>query len=92
MINYSSAIRILANAGYTMTNKCYFDGEIFHDFNSKKKDACVSLIVDESTGSVSRVEVSTRKWENGRYVPVKEVITGLQQLIDKFAPRNVTSL
>jgi hypothetical protein len=91
MINYASAVNALGEAGYKITNKCHFDGETFHDFNSRKKDECFSLVIDESTGAVSRIEVSTRKWDSGRYIPVKETITGLQQLKDKLAPRTAIS-
>jgi len=92
MINYNSAVSTLTRAGYAITNKCRYEGETYHDFNSRKRDASVSLIVDDETGAVSRIEVTTRKWENGRYVPVKEILYGLQQLMDKFAPRKPMSL
>lgn len=94
MMNYNSAVNILGKAGFSITNKCHFDGETYHDFNSRKKDASVSLVIDESTGSVSRIEVTTRKWDDKRhcYQPVKENIYGLQQLMDKFAPRTPMSL
>ena len=91
MINYASAANILGAAGYKVTNKCHYDGESFHDFNSQKRDASVSLVIDESTGAVSRIEVTTRRWSDGRYMLDKEVITGLQQLKDKFAPRTAIS-
>lgn len=94
MMNYNSAVSILSKAGFGLTNKCHFDGETYHDFNSRKKDASISLVIDESTGSVSRIEVTTRKWDEKRhcYQPVKENIYGLQQLMDKFAPRKPMSL
>lgn len=92
MVNYNSAVSVLNKAGFGITNKCHYEGETFHDFNSRKHDASVSLIIDESTGSVSRIEVTTRKWEGRRYVPVKETLYGLQQLMDKFAPRKAISL
>ena len=92
MINYNSAVSVLSKAGFAITNKCHYEGETFHDFNCRKQDALVSLIVDESTGSVSRIEITTRKRGYGHYVPVKETIYGLQELIDKFAPRTPMSL
>ena len=94
MMNYNSAVSILSKAGFGITNKCHFEGETFHDFNCHKKDASISLVIDESTGSVSRIEVTTRKWDDKshRYQPVKENIYGLQQLMDKFAPRTPMSL
>jgi len=93
-MNYNSAVSILSKAGFGITNKCHFEGETFHDFNCRKNDASVSLVVDEVSGSVNRIEVSRRKWDgkSGRYVPVKETITGLQELMDKFAPRKAISL
>lgn len=93
MINYASAVNVLAKAGYRITNKCVFDGEVYHDFNSKR-DAGVSLIIDQSTGAVSRIEVTSRKWSDNthRYEPVKENIYSLQVLMDKFAPRTPMSL
>lgn len=94
MINYASALNTLKRAGFDITNKCHFGGETYHDFNSRKKDACVSLIVDEVSGSVVRAEITSRKWDDAsrRYVPVKETITSLQELIKKFAPRTEISL
>ena len=93
MMNYASAVNILTKAGYRLTNKCQFNGEIYHDFNSKRV-VSVSLVVDGSTGSVSRVEITRTKWNDktSRYEPVKEIITGLQELMDKFAPKQVISL
>ena len=94
MMNYNSAVNILGKAGFILTNKCHFEGETYHDFNCRKKDASISLVIDESTGSVSRIEVTTRKWDDKshRYQPVKEILNGLQQLMDKFAPRTPMSL
>ena len=94
MMNYNSAVSILTKAGFGITNKCRFEGETFHDFNCRKNDASVSLVIDEQSGSVSRIEVTRRKWDNNRgcYMPVKEILTGLQQLMDKFAPRKAISL
>ena len=86
MINYASAIKVLDAAGYKMTNKCYFDGESFQDFNSRKRDASISLVIDEASGCVSRIEITTRKWSDKlcRYEPVKEILTGLQGLVNKL--------
>jgi hypothetical protein len=94
MINYTSAVNVLAKAGYYVTNKCNFDGEVFHDFNATKRDASVSLVIDESTGAVIRAEVTTRKWSDNthRYEPTKQNIYDLQTLIEKFAPRTPMSL
>ena len=86
MVNYNSAVSVLVKAGFGITNKCRYEGETYHDFNSRRNDASVSLIIDDSTGAISRIEVTTRKRENNRYVPVKETLYGLQQLIDKFKP------
>ena len=64
------------------------------DFNANKRDAAVSLIIDESTGTVKRAEVTRRQWNDKtyRYEPVKENILDLQTLIEKFAPREVITL
>ena len=93
MMNYNSTVNVLMRAGFTMTNKCHYEGETFHDFNSRRKDACISLVVDEVSGSVIRAEVTNRKWDDarGRYMPVKEIITGLQELMKMFAPRTPMS-
>lgn len=89
MMNYKSTVSILSRAGFGLTNRCRYGGEVFHDFNSRKKDASVSLVIDEGTGSVSRVEVTTRKWDDKRrvYLPVKENITELEKMLERFAPR-----
>lgn len=94
MMNYASAVNVLAKAGYRISNKCVFDGEMYHDFNANKRDAAVSLIIDESTGTVKRAEVTRREWSDKtyRYEPVKENILDLQTLIEKFAPREVITL
>lgn len=94
MINYASAVNVLNKAGYRLTNKCDFDGQIYHDFNSRKFDASVSLVIDATTGSVARAEITTRKWSDAthRYEPKKENIYGLQELIDKFTPKKEITL
>lgn len=80
MIDCKSAISILRSSGYLHTNVCHMDGKVYHDFNSKKRDAAISLVVDESMNSVMWVEITTRKWENGRYVPVNRKVNGLKEL------------
>ena len=94
MMNYNSAVSILTRAGFGITNKCRFEGETFHDFQSSKKKVSVSLVIDDATGSVSRAEVTSYKWSDNthRYEPVNETINGLQQLMDRFAPRTPMSL
>lgn len=82
MINYRSATDTLRKAGFVLTNTCNMDGELYHDFNSRKKDASISLVLDGVSGSVKWAEITTRKWENGRYVPVNKKIHALQDLID----------
>lgn len=92
-MNYASAVNILAKAGYRLTNKCEFNGKIYHDFNSKRT-VSVSLVIDGTTGSVACAEITRTKWNDktSRYEPVKEILTGLQELMDKFAPRQTISL
>lgn len=84
MMNYKSASDTLRNSGYFLTNTCHMDGTTYHDFNSRKRDAAVSLIVDETTGSVKWAEITTREYKNGRYVPVVKKVCALQDLIDLF--------
>lgn len=84
MINYRSASDTLGTFGFKHTNTCHMDGNTYHDFNARKRDEAVSLIVDESTGAVAWIEVTTRKWDDKarRYVPVNNRLTRLQELID----------
>jgi hypothetical protein len=91
MMNYNSAAETLIRAGYKNTNKCHFEGVTYHDFT--RKGTTVSLVIDELTGAVSKAEVTKPKWsdESRRYVPVKEVVYGLQDLKDRFAPKLVIS-
>lgn len=93
-MNYTSVFNTLRNAGFSMSNKCHFDGVEYHDFNSRKRDASVSLIIDQPTGAVERVEVTNRKWNDKtrRYEPTKQILTGLQEVINNFAPRVAISL
>lgn len=84
MMNYKSASDTLRNSGYVLTNIYHMDGTTYHDFNSRKRDAAISLIVDDTTGSVKWAEVTTRKYEYGRYVPVTKKLYALQDLIDLF--------
>ena len=86
MMNYKSTTDVLRNAGYVLTNTCHMDGITYHDFNARKRDASVSLIVDESTGSVERVEVSSRKWDekSGRYAIVKQNLYSLVDVLNLF--------
>lgn len=84
MINYNSISDVLRRYGYTMSNTCRMDGKTYHDYNSRKKDASISLIVDDMTGSISHVEVTGRKWDERlrRYIPVKKTMNGLKDVID----------
>ena len=84
MINYRSASDTLGTFGFKHTNTCHMDGNTYHDFNARKRDEAISLIVDESTGAVAWIEVTTRKWDDKarRYVPVNNRLTRLQELID----------
>lgn len=93
-MNYKSTVSVLTKAGYSISNKCRYEGETYHDFNKFRNDTSISLVIDEMSGSVSRIEITTRKWNDKmrRYEPVKETITGLQQLMDKFAPRKPITL
>ena len=84
MMNYKSATEILRSAGYVLTNTCHMDGNTYHDFNSRKRDAAISLIIDESTGAVAWGEITTRKWENGHYIPINTRFNRLQELIDSL--------
>ena len=84
MMNYKSASDTLRNSGYVLTNIYHMDGTTYHDFNSRKRDAAIYLIVDDTTGSVKWAEVTTRKYEYGRYVPVTKKLYALQDLIDLF--------
>ena len=93
MMNYSSAVSVLAKAGYRLTNKCHFNGETYHDFNYKGYTT-VSLVIDDETGAVIRAEVTKmhRDMKNGGFYPGRETIVKLQDLMDKFAPRETMSL
>ena len=92
MMNYNSAADTLTRAGYKNTNKCHFEGVTYHDFT--RQGTTVSLVIDELTGAVTKAEVTKPRWndESRRYVPVKEVVYGLQDLKDRFAPRTPITL
>ena len=85
-MNYKSTSDLLRNNGFVLTNTCDMGGETYHDFNSRKKDACIALVVDNMTGSVKWVEVSTRKWDSsmGRYIPSTKKLYALADVVEMF--------